>query len=393
MTTVHTACPVDATGAPVPRSPEALLTAAEQFLRHPQVGAGPERIAQVRAQIARTGTYRHTTAELTIGCRLAWLHHAGCADRMGWDKLTVVDKRDHVTASEIFRACRQHLDESVNRGRIRPRITVFAPDAPDAPGPVIWNEQIIRYAGYPIAGSDQVLGDPISLDMTAAALELGWPGGRLADVGDGLQRTRGEYDVLPLVIQTAGEGPRWFEIPAHQVCEVVVQHPRIQLVERLGMIWYAAPVISNMVLVIGGITYPAAPFGGWFQLWEIAEDLGVRYGKLPELAKTLLLDMTDPLWLDEALLELMRSIRHSYTSDNIMIDHHHRMARKHKQLAERMRASDMRLPADPEVAVPPVSECVTATFRDSHVAVPRWPNFVRRGVAPYPTAGPIEVST
>jgi nitric-oxide synthase len=382
-------------GALVACSPEELLTAAEQFLRLPEVGAGPERIAQVRAQIARTGTYRHTTHELTIGCRLAWRNHAGCADRMGWTKLDVLDRRDLRTADEIFQACQQHLDESVNTGRIRPRITVFAPDAPGQPGPVIWNAQLVRYAGYRLAGSDQVLGDPISTAMTAAALRLGWPGGRLVDDGDGLQRAdRGEYDVLPLVIQTHEEGPRWFELPMHWVREVIVRHPRLRLVERLGMLWYAAPVISDMALVIGGVTYPAAPFGGWYQLWEIAEDLGVRYGKLPELAELLGLDMTDPLWLDEALLELMRAIQHSYRDDNIMVDHHHRMARKHHQLAARMRAAGQQLPADPDVAVPPVAECVTKTFRDNHVPLQVWPNFVRRAQAPYPSAvDPIEVST
>ena len=33
--------------------------------------------------------------------------------------------------------------------------------------------------------------------------------------------------------------------------------------------WHAVPAISNMPLRIGGVTYPAAPFNGWYLGTEI----------------------------------------------------------------------------------------------------------------------------
>lgn len=375
------------TGAPAPDSPQELLPAGEQFLRLPEVDAGPERITQVRAEIARTGTYRHTSDELAIGCRIAWRNHAGCADRMGWTKLQVVDQRHLHDARAIADACRTHLAESVNSGRIRPRITVFAPDTPQRPGPVIWNDQLVRYAGYPAdADHDQVLGDPISAELTRAALALGWPGGRLVDDTDGLGRTeRGVYDPLPLVIQTHHEGPQLFELTHAAVREVVVGHPTNPDVERLGMIWYAAPVISNMKLVIGGITYPAAPFGGWYQAWEVAQDLGAawRYSLLPALADTLDLDPADPLRVDRALLELITSVLHSYRSAGVMIGDHHRAAHRHHLFAQQLAAADHAVSALPQVAVPPVSTCVMPTWPDTHVDHRLLPNFVRHATVPY----------
>jgi nitric oxide synthase oxygenase domain/subunit len=38
----------------------------------------------------------------------------------------------------------------------------------------------------------------------------------------------------------------------------------------LHLKWYGVPIISNMDLKIGGITYPTAPFNGWYMVTEIA---------------------------------------------------------------------------------------------------------------------------
>ena len=48
-----------------------------------------------------------------------------------------------------------HLREATNDGRIRPVITVFAPDAPGRPGPRILSSQLVRYAGYTAADGDR----------------------------------------------------------------------------------------------------------------------------------------------------------------------------------------------------------------------------------------------
>lgn len=37
----------------------------------------------------------------------------------------------------------------------------------------------------------------------------------------------------------------------------------------LGLRWYALPAVSNMLLEIGGLEFPAAPFSGWYMSTEI----------------------------------------------------------------------------------------------------------------------------
>ncbi len=36
----------------------------------------------------------------------------------------------------------------------------------------------------------------------------------------------GQFDVLPLVLQTNGEDPQFFEIPQHLILEVSMEHPQ-----------------------------------------------------------------------------------------------------------------------------------------------------------------------
>ena len=47
----------------------------------------------VIAEIAETGTYTHTTEELTVGARLAWRHNTRCIGKLYWRGLTVRDFR------------------------------------------------------------------------------------------------------------------------------------------------------------------------------------------------------------------------------------------------------------------------------------------------------------
>ncbi len=86
-----------------------------------------------------------------------------------------------------------HLGEATNSGRVRPTLTVFAADRPERPGPWIWNEQLIRYAGYR-QPDGTVVGDPRYADFTDRVRDLGWPGG-----------PGPPFDVLPLVVQSPGE--------------------------------------------------------------------------------------------------------------------------------------------------------------------------------------------
>jgi hypothetical protein len=125
---------------------------AEAFLRqffaeNPSAGNPEPRVREVLATIDETGTYSHTSAELAHGARVAWRNSSRCIGRLYWRSLVVRDRRHVGTATGVFHESVEHLRLATNGGRIRPMITVFAPQEPDQPGPRIWNEQLIRYAG------------------------------------------------------------------------------------------------------------------------------------------------------------------------------------------------------------------------------------------------------
>lgn len=53
---------------------------------------------------------------------------------------------------------------------------------------------------------------------------------------------------------------------------VLIPHPntpRLEWFAALGLRWYALPAVSNMLLEIGGLEFPAAPFSGWYMSTEI----------------------------------------------------------------------------------------------------------------------------
>jgi hypothetical protein len=76
--------------------------------------------------------------------------------------------------------------------------------------------------------------------------------------------------------------------------------------EELQLKWYALPAVSGMLLQIGGVKYPAAPFSGWYVGTEVgARDLAdiQRYNVLPMVGKHLGFDTRSDrsLWKDRAL--------------------------------------------------------------------------------------------
>jgi nitric-oxide synthase, bacterial len=71
--------------------------AAEDFLRrcyldNARLGPVEPRLTIVRAQIAATGTYVHTTEELACGAKLAWRNANRCIGRLYWRSLVVLDR-------------------------------------------------------------------------------------------------------------------------------------------------------------------------------------------------------------------------------------------------------------------------------------------------------------
>lgn len=223
---------------------------AEDFLRqcyteNPRLGPVEPRLAIVRAQIAATGTYVHTTEELAYGAKMAWRNASRCIGRLYWRSLMVLDRRRARTADDIFSLLVHHL-RTAGEGTIRPVISVFAPAQPGRPYARVWNEQLIRYAGYRDAEGRPV-GDSRLERFTAAMRGFGWRG-------------KGEqFDVLPLAIETPSEGVRLYELPERAIREVTLTHPEFDWFAELGLRWHAVPAISNMRLTIGGVHYPLAP--------------------------------------------------------------------------------------------------------------------------------------
>jgi nitric-oxide synthase, bacterial len=83
-----------------------------------------------------------------------------------------------------------------------------------------------------------------------------------------------------------------------------------------------------MALSIGGITYPMAPFTGWYLAPELsARDFTDphRYDLLSTIASALGLDIEDPgsLWQDRAVIELTAAVLWSYGRAGVRIDDHH----------------------------------------------------------------------
>ncbi|MEV5712541.1 nitric oxide synthase oxygenase [Amycolatopsis mediterranei] len=336
---------------------------AEEFLdRMFAEGAAEEgerfetRLAAVRAEIQETGTYRHTPAELAYGARVAWRNSARCIGRLYWRSLRIRDRRRVTDPAAIAGECVAHLRQATRGGRIRPTITVFAPDTPDAPGPRIHNEQLIRYAGYRLEDGS-VLGDPRYAEFTEQVRRLGWrPPER-----------RGSFDVLPLLIEAAPGEPRLFTLPPDVVLEVPLTHPDHRWFAGLGLRWHAVPAISDLPLEIGGVTYPAAPFNGWYLGTEIgARNLAdeQRYDLLPVVAELMGLDTASErtLWRDRALVELTLAVQHSFDAAGVTVADHHTESRRFLSHLEREERAGRRCPAEWSWIVPPLSGGQTAVF-------------------------------
>jgi nitric-oxide synthase, bacterial len=298
------------------------VAAAEDFIRmfhdaHPGAGQVARRLAKVRSDIANTGSYRHTAAELAYGARVALRDSGWCTSGVPWRQLKIRDLRGLRNAAAVATECVEHLRLAGASGRIRPLVTVFAPDTPNAPGPHIWNDQLIRYAGYR-GSADTVVGDRRYIQFTDAMRTMGWRP----------PSPKGRFDHLPLVVETAHEGAALFTIPDDVLFEVPLTHPDLPWFAELGLRWPAVPVISNMRLSIGGLDYPAAPFNSW----HVGTEIGTRsftdeaaYGVAAQVARRLSLDTSTErtLWRDRVTVEINRAVLHSFDAAGVTITDHH----------------------------------------------------------------------
>ena len=344
---------------------------AEAFIRqcYQELGKADQseaRLTEVEKILSETGAYRHTEEELVHGAKMAWRNANKCIGRLFWDTLTVHDARDAVTEDDVYEALVDHLRTATNDGRIKPLITVFAPETNGVEPVKLYNHQLIRYAGYEKNGT--VTGDPHSVAFTRFCESLGWQGAGT------------DFDLLPLVFQVAGGEPVWRNVPDEVVREVRIRHPRIPEIEDLGLKWYAVPAIADMDLGIGGIRYPAAPFNGWYMGTEIgARNLADdhRYNKLRDVALAAGIETGSnaSLWKDEALVILNQAVLHAFQEDGVSIVDHHTAAAQFRQFEKQETAQGRDVTGDWTWLIPPLSPATTHVFHEAYDHTEKSPNF------------------
>ena len=327
-----------------------------------------KRFAEIKNETKTTGTYWQTYDELASGSKLAWRNSTRCIGRNYWNLLEVRDCRSLDKPDEIFDALVEHLKLATNGGRIKPFITVFAPQHPNQPGIRIWNEQLIRYAGYK-QSDGSVIGDPKYVEFTRIALEIGW------------KKSKGTpFDILPIIIQMPNQQPHLFDLPPGVVLEVLIHHPEYPWFAELGLKWHAIPLITNMMLDIGGVKYTSAPFNGWYMGTEIgSRNFGdeCRYNLLLPISKRLGLNTRNnyTLWRDRALVELNIAVLYSFQKAGVTIVDHHTESHHFIQFENKEKLKKRSTYANWSWIVPPLSGSATPVFHRTYKNIELKPNF------------------
>ncbi|QMW21473.1 nitric oxide synthase oxygenase [Sandaracinobacteroides saxicola] len=337
-----------------------------QFAR--ETGMAPEtlaaREAEVRAALRRHGHYAHSIDELAFGARVAWRNHARCIGRLRWKSLAVRDCRDVTEPAAIAERMFAHVAEAA--GRSGAAISIFAAAAGGVPA-TIENAQMFQYAGW-IGEDGAVLGDRRNVELARIAIALGWrpPARRTA------------FDLLPLIVRDSRGHRHLFPLPPGLAKEVPIRHPTLAGLEALGLRWYSVPCVTNMVLTIGGIDYPCAPFNGYYMATEIASrNLADqrRFDLLPQVADALGMDRGDQLWRDMALTELNRAVLWSFGEAGAAIVDHHVASAEYMEFA-RLEQRAGRVPSgDWTWIVPPQASAACPVFHLPMTDMHAVPNF------------------
>lgn len=336
------------------------LAEAEDFIRRFHRESGLEesdcarRLAEVRRDLGTTGHYDHTPDELAFGARVAWRNHARCIGRLFWKSLAVVDRREVTDPAEIAACCAEHIAGARAGGGIRSTITIFAPVRAGRLPAHIESRQLVQYAGY-LDADGTVLGDPANIEATSEAIALGWEP----------PSPRGRFDILPLQIRDAEGRRHLFEHPEGVVEEVAIAHPRAEGVAALGLRWYTVPAVSSMVLTIGGIEYPCAPFNGFYMASEIASRNfadATRYDMLAAAAAALGIATEGALWKDRVLTELNEAVLHSFRAAGATILDHHTASAQFMEFFQKERLAGRMPSADWSWIVPPQSAAACPVY-------------------------------
>jgi nitric-oxide synthase len=164
------------------------------------------------------------------------------------------------------------------------------------------------------------------------------------------------------------------------ILEVDLEHPEYKWFSDLQLKWHAVPLISDMVLEMGGIQYPAAPFNGWYMVTEIgSRNLGdeKRYNQLPIIANKLALntDKSNPFWKDKALVVLNEAVHFSFQKAGVTLADHHAASEQFMKFIRNEEGEGRSVKADWSWIVPPLSGSTLKVFHHEYNNDVVSPNF------------------
>ncbi|EME47190.1 hypothetical protein DOTSEDRAFT_77571 [Dothistroma septosporum NZE10] len=325
-------------------------------------------LSSANVQARMGGQWDPTLAELEHGVRLAWKHSQRCIMRSEYKTLQVCDLRHVQESKQMGSSLVEHLGRAFGGGNITPTVFVFPARKRGERGPLVWNSQILSFAGYQ-NNDGSILGDPANAELTAEVIALGWTPPRL--------RTR--WDLLPIVTMAERDDPVITEIPEGLFPLVLITHPRYRLqFERLGLRWVPAPALSQLGFEIGGVQYTAAPFVGWFMDAEIGvRDLAdhSRYNVLPQVITSLGWSNSEQdlerapeherlALLSTAQAELNYAVFHSFTAAGVKMSDTLSASSMYSTFDdEHFRDKGFRLPANPYWLAPPQGSIIPIWHR------------------------------
>ncbi|KIV99280.1 uncharacterized protein PV09_09048 [Verruconis gallopava] len=315
------------------------------------------------------GTWHQTTEELEYGLRAAWRNSRRCIMRSEHQSLTLYDFRNVHSSHDMARAILDSMVEAFNRGHILPSAFIFPARLPGKRGPMVWNHQILAFAGYRMPDGS-VLGDPANEEITNAIIKFGWK--------PPVNKSR--WDLLPLVVMAENDKPCMMEIPLELQRTVRITHPRYQReFKELDLRWVLAPALSRLGFDIGGNQYTASPFIGWFMDAEIGiRNLAdtFRYNSLPAIVQALSLsdDPSTPLdelpeykrlvALSRAQAELNFAVYYSYMNEQVTMTDSLTSSMEYQNYDEEYKErTGFSLPADPYWIAPPQGSIISLWHR------------------------------
>jgi len=353
--------------------PDTLKMKASDFLAQFFTETGREdlmadRVQAVMEEIESTGTWHPSTEELTFGAQVAWRNSNRCVARIYWKTLKVRDARHLDTEQDILDALQDHIDFAFNDGDIRSTITIFRQRMPgETEGLRILNHQLIRFAGHR-EPDGSITGDPYECDLTD------W------FMANGYTFNRTPFDLLPHAVEWPGRPRVMRDIKVPEGMVFTIEHPEYEWFAEMGLQWYAVPIISDMLLEIGGLQFTAAPFNGWYMGTEIgSRTFGdtFRYNKLRSTADRMGLDCSSEktLWKDRAMVEINRAVLHTFEKRGIRIVNHHDATEQFVQFERSEEKRGRNITADWVWVNPPMSASATPVFHRLYDNTVLSPNF------------------